>query len=456
MELREIPELRQLEVKSSLIRLPMEQDVPLTPRIRSLLDSAPFQRLRKISQLGFVSYVYPGATHSRFEHSLGVYRLSLHYLRQLLHFSSFTRQVSVHGAQKLIVAALLHDLGHWPFCHPTEDMALSGIPTHEHFSNHFLFKGEIADQLRSQWQIEPQEIVDLLTVKAEKAEDRLLQSILSGPIDIDKMDYLQRDSQLAGVPYGCHFDWQRLIGSLCLDQNEGALAITSKGRTAAEMMVFARYVMFNEVYWHHAVRSATAMYQRAFYLLHEQLDFKKLFSLTEAPFIEVLQETAQQGAEKEGGQQSAPYVAAAMLLDGLFGPKRGLYKRLLQFNSLENEPLFTQLAHKPYSWLARCSEAFAKLLSQRTSRPVSPHEILLDAPPIHLEVQCNIEIYFSHENAYRPLQEVSPVVTTLARRQFDDYVKRVRLFIHPRWAKEFNDPAPLLEILEKAVKLVES
>ena len=90
--------------------------------------------------------------------------------------------------------------------------------------------------------------------------------MLSGPIDIDKMDYLPRDSLHAGVPYGRNFDQERLIGSLCLNEAGDGLAITDKGKTAAEMMVFARYVMFSEVYWHHGVRSATAMLQRAFYL----------------------------------------------------------------------------------------------------------------------------------------------------------------------------------------------
>ena len=81
------------------------------------------------------------------------------------------------------------------------------------------------------------------------------------------MDYLRRDSLHAGVPYGQNFDRARLIGSLCLNESGDALAITDKGRTAAELMVFARYVMFSEVYWHHTVRAATAMLQRAFYML---------------------------------------------------------------------------------------------------------------------------------------------------------------------------------------------
>jgi HD superfamily phosphohydrolase len=83
---------------------------------------------------------------------------------------------------------------------------------------------------------------------------KLLRSILSGPIDIDKMDYLERDSLHAGVPYGRHFDKQRLIQSLVLNAAGDGLALTHKGKTAAELMVFARYVMFSEVYWHRRAR----------------------------------------------------------------------------------------------------------------------------------------------------------------------------------------------------------
>ncbi len=112
--------------------------------------------------------------------------------------------------------------------------------------------------------------------------------MLSGPIDIDKMDYLYRDSLHAGVPYGRHFDQQRLLGSLCLNQAGDGLAITDKGKTAAELMVFARYVMFSEVYWHHGVRAATAMLQRAFYVLHGGLDLDGLFRMNEHEMIDEL------------------------------------------------------------------------------------------------------------------------------------------------------------------------
>ena len=189
--------------------------------------------------------------------------------------------------------------------------------------------------MRQDWAINPRDEVSLLSEKPQDRTSRILASMLSGPIDIDKMDYLSRDSLHAGVPYGRNFDQQRLLGSLCLNETGDDLAITDKGKTATEMMVFARYVMFSEVYWHHGVRSATAMLQRAFYLLHGQLDLDRLFRLTEAEMIDALRKAAGKGPAGE-------------LLDGLFGPSRRLYKRLSQYSYFEQRDLYNRLARRPY------------------------------------------------------------------------------------------------------------
>jgi HD superfamily phosphohydrolase len=262
--------------------------------------------------------------------------------------------------------------------------------------------------------------------------------MLSGPIDIDKMDYLFRDSLHAGVPYGRHFDQPRLIGSLCLNEAGDGLAITDKGKTAAELLVFARYVMFSEVYWHHGVRSATAMLQRAFFLLHGMLDLDSLFRMEEHPMIRELERAAGTGPAGE-------------LLDGLFGPKRQLYKRLAQYSLFEQREVYDRLARRPYPWLAACAEQFASIASTALGRIVAPHEILFDAPPVAREVEIDVEIYFPKEARYRPLDEVSPVVRTLAQEQFDDYVKRVRIFAHPRIAADLPRLTRLPDLVDQAI-----
>ncbi len=440
--LREIPEVAALDSRRSIIRIPPETDVPLTPRVRALIDSSDFRRLAKISQLGLVSLVYPAALHTRFEHCLGVYRLALLYLKQLSHDDRFAKSVAPEQAETFIVAALLHDLGHWPFCHPIEDIRLPSVPHHELYANSFLLEGEIADILRHDWGVAPRDVTALLSEKPRDVGSKILASMLSGPIDIDKMDYLERDSLHAGVPYGRHFDQQRLLGSLCLNAAGDGLAISDKGKTAAELMVFARYVMFSEVYWHHSVRAATAMLQRAFYLLHGALDMEQLFRMSEQEMI----------AEMIHVGSTGP---ACELLDGLFGPTRKIYKRLAQYSFFEQREVYQRLARRPYPWLTACAEQFAAVVSASLGRVVAPHEILFDAPPMTREVEFNIEIFYQKENVFRSLAEVSPVTCALANQQFDDYVKRVRIFAHPRIAKDLLRLDNLQELLEEAISKTE-
>ena len=438
----DLPEVASLDARQAILRIPPELDVPLTGRVRQIIDTPEFRRLARISQLGLVSLVYPAAIHTRFEHSLGVYRLALLLLKRLAHDERFAKLLQPADAELFLVTALLHDLGHWPFCHLTEDIRLPSVPSHELFANSFLLEGELSDVLRHDWGINPRSVVSLLSEKPRDAASRLIGSMLSGPIDIDKMDYLFRDSLHAGVPYGRHFDQPRLIGSLCLNRAGDGLAISEKGKTAAELLVFARYVMFSEVYWHHGVRAATAMLQRAFFLLHGMLDLDALFRMVEGPMI----------AEMERVAGGGP---AADLLAGLFGPTRALYKRLAQYSFFEEREVYQRLARRPYPWLAACAEQFAALASSALKRVVAPHEILFDAPPIEREVEIDVDIYYSKEDRYRSLGEVSPVVRALAKEQFDDYVKRVRVFVHPRIAQDLRQYDRLGELIQQAIDRTE-
>lgn len=440
---RDIPELTRLESGHGLVRIPCEQDVPFTARVRAIVDTAEFRRLSQISQLGLVACVYPGATHSRFEHALGVFHNALRYLAQLGRDPRFGERIDAHAAEVLLAAALLHDIGHWPFCHPIEDLSLPQFPAHEEVAGEFLRDdGELADVLRTAWRIEPREILDVLVSRADTPKLRLLRSILSGPIDIDKMDYLERDSLHAGVPYGRNFDKNRLIQSLVLNETGDSLAISSKGRTAAELMVFARYVMFREVYWHHAVRSATAMFSRAFYELSPHIELSGLLRAGEADFIRQLR----------GLARGTPCEA---LVEGVFGAKRVIYKRVVEGSHDQHEFLYEALARKPYAYLVGCAARWATDLSAVVGEPLSPTDLVIDAPPREREVEFKVDIYDLKARTYRPLAEVSPVVKALAHVQFDDLVKRVRLFAHPRLVRKLTaipDLVPRLQAsLERSV-----
>jgi len=427
-QLLSIPEIRALDGPANLIRIPDQIDVPVTDRVMALIDTAEFQRLSRISQLGLVSCVYPAANHNRFEHSLGVYRNTLLFIRQLANRPRFSEAISSRDAERLIVASLLHDIGHWPFCHPIEDMKLEGLFKHEDAAARYLHSDAISQCLKSQWNIEPDEVLSLLAKDRSSVANSILSSILSGPIDVDKMDYLQRDGLHAGVPYGQSFDAARLIRSLCLNEAGDKLAINQKGRTAAELMVISRYTMFSEVYWHHAVRSATCMLQRAFYQWFEQHraddDFEKrlteLFCLSESEMIGRLRSA------------NSP-VLCRKFLDNLFGEKRTIHKRVRNYSCLEKPDLYQKLAHRSYSRLVACGDRLSELVGQQLGEEIPAGALLIDAPPVGLEVQFDIEVAYDDQETWRSLGEVSPLINTLASRQFDDHVKQVRVFADPAW-----------------------
>jgi HD superfamily phosphohydrolase len=384
--------------------------------------------------------VYPGATHTRFEHSLGVYRNAIEVLQQLASDPRQPMSFGDHDASLLIVSALLHDLGHWPFCHLIEDLGLVGSPRHEILARRMLVQPELAHLLKSDWDLDPESIAEFLTPKIEGSLDpmhSILRSILSGPIDIDKLDYLQRDSLHAGVPYGRNFDRHRLIQSMCIDSQRHRIAISEKGRTAAEMMVFARYVMFSEVYWHHAVRSATAMLQRAVYdLRHETQLVASWLDMDDAKLKESIL----------GHSQGTLSEACA---EGIFGSKRMLYKRIAQFDCFCEPQLHKSISSKSYSKLVELSGELAQVLSDQTRVSIGLHELLIDAPPAECEVQFDLRVR-QKSGQYKELFELSPVVQSLATRQFDQMVKRVRVFIHPRHrdsVKKMDIPGLLHQIL---------
>jgi HD superfamily phosphohydrolase len=435
-----IPEISRTTNDLGVIRIPDEQDIPFSNRIRAIVDTAEFRRLAQITQLALTSRIYPGATHTRFEHALGVYHNSLAYLWQLGKDERFAETVSEHDAEVLMVAALLHDVGHWPFCHPIEDMALPGMPPHESFAEHFLGpNGELAQVLDRQWNIDPAEVLDLLARQSKSPSSQLRRSILSGPIDIDKMDYLQRDSQHCGVPYGKNFDRSRLIGSLIVNQQGDGLAITSKGRTAAEMMVFARYVMFSEVYWHHAVRSATAMFARAFSELHEQLDMSQLFLMNEPDMIRTLCNAA----DDETSQ----------LTDGLFSFRRCLHKRLAEYSVFSHANLYQSLRRLPYHELVHCSNRLVALIRKNIQQPVRDLDILIDAPPIHREVEFRVDVYDSQSDVWQALRDISPIVNAMSNTAFDDCVKRVRIFVSEPLMAPLQALPNLDQLVQQAVNL---
>jgi len=207
-----------------------------------IIDSAPFQRLRRIKQMSITNLVYPGANHTRFEHSLGTAHLSWVIAKKLGLDDEAARQVKLYG--------LLHDIGHSAFSHEGEDVIAPFTGGHEKAGRKRILEGEIADILSENY--DPKEIAD--------TERSAYGSIISSDLGSDRMDYLKRDALNTGVAYGI-IDIDRLVHTMTME--EGELCITKGGLEAAEYLLVGRFMMFSAVYLHKTVRIATAMLYRA-------------------------------------------------------------------------------------------------------------------------------------------------------------------------------------------------
>ena len=245
-------------MRFEILRDPVWNNIRVDELTLELVDTDVFQRLRYVRQLGWTYLVYPGATHSRFEHALGTHHLSRRTLALLCESSE---SVSISEEEQTIVrsAALLHDVGHYPFSHALEEI---GALHHEDVARPLITGGSVAALLSARLGVDaPAKVFDLIRGRS----DSQLQGLISGSLDLDKIEYLKRDAFMCGVPYG-EIDVDRLTNSLVLiddpDTGRRSLGVQEKALSALESLLFAKYQMYRNVYWHHAVRSATAMYKR--------------------------------------------------------------------------------------------------------------------------------------------------------------------------------------------------
>src|SRR5438105_3210821 len=236
-----------------VIRDPLWNNIRVEPVALRLIDTAVFQRLRYVRQLGLAFLVYPGASHSRFEHALGTYSLARRALGLLEERGELAR-LGEGPCVDVRMAALLHDIGHYPFSHALEEI---GALHHEEVARPLICDGEVGAILSRELGADaPQRIMELIRGRSASP----LQGLISGSLDLDKIEYLRRDALMCGVPYG-EIDADRLMNALVVvdDPLTGrpTVALREKGLSALESLLFAKYQMYRNVYWHHDVRSAT-------------------------------------------------------------------------------------------------------------------------------------------------------------------------------------------------------
>ncbi|MCL2878727.1 MAG: HD domain-containing protein [Treponema sp.] len=273
-----------------------------TPELADLTASPPFMRLHRILQLGPVFRVYPGATHTRASHSIGVYHLGKRLLQNLAERGA-DQWLSPRGVRSFLCACLLHDLGHFPYTHSLKELPLR---SHEELTGSIILKDPVKS-LVGKTGADPEftaAIVDTESISGTHSTDgntELLfyRKLLSGCLDPDKLDYLNRDARYCGVPYGVQ-DVDFILSRLMPHISRGT-DIDSRLIPNVEALLFSKYLMYRTVYWHRQVRSATAMIKKILleHLELETIHSEELYNLDDQSLFSLLRERscAQTGNE---------------------------------------------------------------------------------------------------------------------------------------------------------------
>ncbi|HEX5966711.1 MAG TPA: HD domain-containing protein [Pyrinomonadaceae bacterium] len=243
-----MPERIYRDPVHNIIRLQTDSDEG--ELMMRLIDTGEFQRLRRIKQLGLGLYTYQGAEHSRFTHSLGAFHLMTRVLDRL------GERHTINPADRIAAraAALLHDVGHGSFSHVMEKVLNFH---HERWTVDVLLNesSEIGTLLRSHSPDLPAKVASIIEGTFQPAA---LAQLVSSQLDVDRMDYLLRDSLMTGAKYGI-YDLEWIINALAIDEAEDRIYVEARGVYAVEEYLQARYYMFRQVYFHRTLRSAEAV-----------------------------------------------------------------------------------------------------------------------------------------------------------------------------------------------------
>ncbi|WP_435551501.1 HD domain-containing protein [Natrinema sp. CGMCC1.2065] len=345
---------------------------------RDLLDTPALQRLRRISQLGTVSLVYPSANHTRFEHSLGVYHLACEALEQL--------GVEGREAQRVHAAAMLHDVGHGPFSHNLESLTHRRTGRYHDDVHDLLANGRVGAVLRSHG-LAPDRVADLVA-----GEGRFGQ-LVSGELDVDRMDYLVRDAHHTGVPYGT-IDHGRLVRELTFV--DGELVLAEGNVQTAESLLVARALMNPTVYSHSVARIGKAMLRRA------------AERLLESPETDVDATTLQ--------RMDDPDLLVALRSC----PATSEFSRRLDQRDLFKRAVWAEMDDVPGGIIEAdhgTIREFEREISDRAG--VDPERVILDVPSRPSMTESTSRVMVNGE--IRRLDEQSPLVAALRASQYSQW-----------------------------------
>ncbi len=362
-----------MQIHMKVIKDPVHGYVEVRDDILPLLDSPQVQRLRYVKQLGFSHMVYPGANHTRFEHSLGTMHLASQVCPRM--------DLSEDETTLVTVAALLHDIGHGPYSHATEPLIEEYTGrSHQEIDN--LVKDDEIAGILDNLNVTPSELCDVVY------GEHYLSGIIHGDLDVDRMDYLLRDAHYTGVPYGT-VDAQRLIQSIVM--TESGIVLKETGINAAESLLLARTLMRPAVYFHHVSRIAESMVK---YAAMNHIEWvgrgcaEALLSMDDAAFMREM--------------LTSPCEESRMMMDRLY--RRRLYKRALYVG----KDLANTGAMQSEVTLKKGREIAVEIAE---TAGVDPHSVLVDLSSFPSDMSMEVLVRNHHDLVN--LENLSPLMKTL-------------------------------------------
>lgn len=271
-----------------IVRDPLWKNIEISQNLLDITNTKEFTRISNIKQLGPTHFVYPGATHTRFAHSLGVYHIATKLIDNLQKKGA-SDWTSPEGILAFQIASLCHDLGHFPYTHALKELPLKD---HEELTGEIVLNSSITPLIKKAG-TEPEFVAGIVdkNIKTDNKEILFYRQLLSGVLDPDKLDYLNRDAFYCGVPYGIQ-DTEFTLSALEPDLQKG-ITINSKSIVAVENLLFSKYLMYRTVYWHKTVRIVTAMMKKTLFsaLKHNEILPEQLYCLFDESLFETIEKS---------------------------------------------------------------------------------------------------------------------------------------------------------------------
>lgn len=403
------------------VRDPLWGHIYLSRPLLSLVDTAPVQQLGGIRQLGPTALVYPGATHTRLNHSLGVLHVAQRMLMGLTRHSNCP-PLSREGAQAFLAAALLHDVGHFPYTHSFKTLPLED---HEVLTGQIVQEGELARRLRSHLHVDPAmvaAIVDQSLPDSGSSEIAFYRSLLSGTMDPDKLDYLNRDAYFCGVPYGIQ-DLDFALDRIIPDELHG-IALDESGVPVVENILFSKYLMYRSVYWHRTVRVATAMVRNAvsLALAAQEVQPEDLYGLDDQLLITLAENS-----------RFAPFHLIRRVA------RRELLKPVASIPFDSSQQCHTSLEDP--TWRHTVTEHIAGELRSAGGTPPEPWEVIIDLPDA---ISFEADISIAGPRGCEPFAGRSVFAPEVVTR-FTTQLRMIRLILPDTAAARLDNPREYLE-----------